>query len=63
MNANPRAIVAAFPEKRANILVRNYPLTVREIRKKLKIEEGGEKFLLGTSSMGKRFLLEATRLK
>jgi 16S rRNA G966 N2-methylase RsmD len=62
LSANPRAIATAFPEKKANILVRNYPLSVSEIRKKLKIAEGGEKFLLGTSSMGKRFLLESTRL-
>jgi hypothetical protein len=63
ISPTPGAAAAAFPEKRANIIVRNYPLSVNEIRKKLKIAEGGEKFLLGTSSRGKNFLLASTRLK
>jgi hypothetical protein len=35
--------------RKANIAVRNFPMTVYEIRKKTRIQEGGEIFIFGTT--------------
>jgi len=39
------------PEMKANITVRNYPLSVDQIRKKSGLKEGGEKYILGFSDL------------
>ena len=39
--------------KKANIAIRNFPITVAEIRKKTKISEGGETFVFGTTDENK----------
>ena len=51
-----------FEGSRANILTRNYPLSVDALRKKTRLKEGGTKFLIGCSGVKKKFLLVATRL-
>lgn len=38
-----------IPSGKANIAVRNYPLTVADIRKKTKIKEGGDVYLFATT--------------
>ena len=35
--------------ERANIAVRNFPLTAEVLRKKLKIKDGGDLFIFGTT--------------
>lgn len=55
-------ILKFFPEGRANVIVRNYPLTVVELRKKLKLKEGGEGFLIATTGPKKKHLLVCTKL-
>jgi hypothetical protein len=52
-----------FPEGKANIAIRNYPLTVEQLRKKTKLKDGGEKYLLGFSGVNEKFLVIASRLK
>lgn len=34
---------------RANIAVRNFPMTVAELRKRLKLQDGGEVFIFATT--------------
>lgn len=51
-----------FDSGKANIFVRNYPLSVKEIRKKTGLKEGGDKFLIGCSGLKKKFLLAGARL-
>ena len=34
---------------KANIAVRNFPLTAEQLRKKLKIKDGGDMFIFGTT--------------
>ena len=41
----------------ANITVRNFPMTVAELRKRLKIKDGGDKYIFATTSADKRHLL------
>lgn len=52
-----------FPEGKANITTRNYPLTVEELKKRTGLKDGGEKFLIGFSGMKEKFLVAARRIK
>jgi len=36
-------------ENKANITIRNFPLTVKQIREKLKLSEGGNTYLFATT--------------
>jgi hypothetical protein len=49
--------------KRANITVRNFPLTVAELRKRLKLSEGGSMYIFATTlANGEHVLLLAQRV-
>lgn len=52
-----------FPEGKANVTTRNYPLTVEELKKKTGLKDGGEKFLIGFSGVKEKFLVAARRVK
>jgi PG_1098 ferredoxin-like domain/THUMP domain-like len=52
-----------FPEGKANVFVRNYPLLPEQLKKKLKLRDGGEKYLIGFSGAKEKFLVAATRVK
>jgi hypothetical protein len=51
-----------FPDGKANVLTRNYPLGPDELKKKLKLKDGGDKFLLGFTSEEKKTLAAAVKL-
>ncbi len=55
-------ILKCFPEERANVIARNYPLTVDELRKKLRLKEGGDGFLIATTGPKKKHLLVCKKL-
>ncbi len=59
---DPSAIRKHFPDGHANVTTRNYPLTAEQLRKKAKLKDGGTKFLIGFSGIGKRYLAVANRL-
>ena len=46
----------------ANILSRNHPLSPDEIRKKFKVTDGGDQFIIACSGVNKKFLLLTHRL-
>lgn len=46
---------------KANITVRNFPLSVAELRKRLKLKEGGEDYLFATTLSDERKVLIKTR--
>jgi len=49
---------------KASLAVRNFPLSVAELRKKLKIKEGSETFIFATTlSNGKHILLKTLSLR
>lgn len=52
-----------FPGEKANILLRNYPLTVEEMKKKTGLQEGGELFLIGCSGVKEKWLFAAGRIR
>jgi hypothetical protein len=51
-----------FPEGKANVIVRNYPSTPEELKKKLKLGDGGERYLLAYTSPNGPTLVAASRL-
>ena len=44
-------------EKKANLTVRNFPATVAELRKRLKLAEGGDTYLFATTLADERKVL------
>ncbi len=52
-----------FPDKKANITTRNYPLSPEQLKLKTGLKDGGEKFLIGFSGLTQKFLVAASRIK
>lgn len=52
----------SLSEGQANVLTRNYPLKPEELKKKLKLTDGGEKYVIAFSGMKKKYIVLATRL-
>jgi hypothetical protein len=52
-----------FPGEKANIALRNYPMSVEELKKKTGLKEGGEMFLLGCSGVKEKWLFAANRVR
>ncbi|MEO5599850.1 MAG: class I SAM-dependent methyltransferase [Cyclobacteriaceae bacterium] len=50
-----------FPDGKANVTTRNYPLSAEMLKKKTGLKDGGEKFLIGFSGQQKKFLVVAIR--
>jgi hypothetical protein len=50
-----------LPDKKANIAVRNFPLTVAEIRQKIQIKEGGEAYIFFTTDLNNQLIGLLTR--
>ena len=48
---NKKKLKPYLPKGKANITVRNYPMTVKEIRKQTGIKEGGDVYLFATTLM------------
>jgi len=63
LKPDPSRFKTIFPEGKANVFVRNYPLRPEQLKKKLKIGDGGEKYLIGFSGAKEKFLVAATRVR
>lgn len=50
-------------ERRANVLVRNYPLSAEQLRRKLRLEDGGDTYVIGTRISGRPTLITASRVQ
>jgi 16S rRNA G966 N2-methylase RsmD len=51
-----------LPDGKVNVISRNYPLTPDEIKKKLRLRDGGPKFLIGFSSSKKKHITLCSRI-
>ena len=58
-----RSALSFFPQGKANITTRNYPLSVDELKKRTGLKDGGDKYLIGFSGAKEKFLVVASRLK
>ena len=55
--------VALSGIQKANITVRNFPMTVAELRKRLKLQDGGDTYIFATTVAGKGHQLFVCRKK
>ncbi len=51
LKVNKKGIHKLLPNKKANISTRNYPLSAKELRKKLQITDGGEDYIFAFKDM------------
>ncbi|CAN5172670.1 hypothetical protein BH09BAC3_BH09BAC3_00080 [soil metagenome] len=58
-----KKLVDKFPNGYSNILIRNYPMTVEEVKTKTGLKEGGEQFLICTQTDKEKFVMIAERVK
>jgi predicted O-methyltransferase YrrM len=57
-----KTLESFFPQRKANIMTRNYPLSVKELRNKTGLKDGGELFLIGFSGSERKFLVVAQKV-
>lgn len=51
IKADKKFIAQIVPDKKINVVTRNYPLTTEQIKKKFGLKDGGKDFLIGTTLM------------
>jgi 16S rRNA G966 N2-methylase RsmD len=59
---NNKVLQKFFPGGKANITTRNFPLSPEEIRKKTKLKDGGERYLIAFSGKQKKYTVAADRV-
>ena len=59
----PAAIKAFFITGKANVVTRNYPLAAETLKKKMKLTDGGDHYLIGFTAREKKYTVVADRLK
>lgn len=59
---DPKVIQTYFPEGKANVMTRSYPLSAEDLKKKVKLKDGGDKFLIGFSGPKEKYLAVARRI-
>jgi 16S rRNA G966 N2-methylase RsmD len=57
-----KSIVEFLPDRKANVLTRNYPLSPEQLKKKLKLNDGGEKYVFGFSGEVEKYLAICVRI-
>lgn len=63
LKADTKILMPYLPHGRANLTVRNFPTTTDELRKKLKLKDGGDVYLLATTlSNGDKRLLVCKKI-
>ncbi len=63
LKSDSKSVLEVLPEGQANIISRNYPLTPSQLKKKLKLKDGGEQFVIAFSGKAKKYLVLASRVK
>jgi len=64
LSINPKVdqLKIIFKGDQVNVITRNYSLTPDELKKKLKLKDGGENFLIGFSGSKRKYLVAASRV-
>ncbi|HEY0651619.1 MAG TPA: class I SAM-dependent methyltransferase [Chryseosolibacter sp.] len=58
-----KVVARFFPDGKANVIARNYPLSPVELKKKTALNDGGNRYLLAFAGQTKKFVLVADRIK
>lgn len=62
LSSNKQNVKTFFPEGKANVTTRNFPLSVQELKKTTGLKDGGVRFLIAFSGLKKKFLVAAERI-
>lgn len=63
VKSDAKTVAEYFNEGKANVITRNYPLSSEELKKKLKLADGSEQYLLAFTGVDKKYLACADRMK
>ncbi|MBX2911488.1 MAG: class I SAM-dependent methyltransferase [Cyclobacteriaceae bacterium] len=63
LKPDSKSVHGALPEGQANIISRNYPLSPAQLKKRLKLKDGGGQFVIAFSGKAKKYLVLASRVK
>jgi hypothetical protein len=63
LNPDIKTLHAVLHQKQVNVITRNYPLTPEMLKKKLRLRDGSNQFLLGFTCRGKKMLALCNRSK
>lgn len=62
INPSDKNLHQLLPEGKANVVTRNYPLSAEALKKKLKLKDGGEKFVIGFSEQKRKTIVLASKV-
>jgi THUMP domain-like len=62
LNPTDKQLKEYLPDNRAHVAIRNYPLTAQQLMKKLKLQEGGDQFVWGFSSVKRKHVALCKRI-
>ena len=63
VKAEPKNIKSVFAEGKANVITRNYPTSPEGLKKKTKLKDGGDLYLIGFNGQNEKYLVAAKRIK
>jgi hypothetical protein len=58
-----KSLKVFFPDGKANVTTRNYPLSAPELKKKTGLQDGGEKYLIGFTDIKQKSVVVAERIR
>lgn len=62
LKADAKIVHQHVPDKKANVLTRNYPVKAEELKKKLKLKDGGDRYLIAFSGLKTKHLALCSRV-
>jgi THUMP domain-like len=62
LNPDAKQLKALLPDSKVNVVSRNYPLSPEEIKKKLRLRDGGFNYLIAFSSSKKKHLAVCSKI-
>ncbi|HNP06725.1 MAG TPA: class I SAM-dependent methyltransferase [Cyclobacteriaceae bacterium] len=63
LKSDSKSVHKVVKDGQANIISRNYPLSPSQLKKKLKLKDGGDQFVIAFSGRDKKYLVLASRVK
>lgn len=61
--ADSKLVHALLPDKKANVITRNYPLSAESLKKKLKLMDGGDHYILAFASSKQKYVTLCSRIQ
>lgn len=63
IKSNAKDALKSIPSGKANVVIRNYPLSAETLKQKLKLKDGGDVYVLAFTGMSKKHVVVASRIK